>query len=207
MGYMKVRQLTQTSADLVKQALADLGSQGALSFVLDIRDNPGGYLTQAVDMASLFVKSGSIVQIETKDGKSVKSATGNVATDKPLVVLVNENTAAAAEVLAAALQENQRATLVGASTLGKGSVQVVRDLSFGGALRYTAACYLTPQGRTINDVGVTPDVSVGLGGEAGSDNQRSLGPGNRPVARAGVAPWRANGRIRDAAPAATRAAC
>ena len=159
---MKVRQLTQTSADLVKQALADLGSQGALSFVLDIRDNPGGYLTQAVDMASLFVKSGSIVQIETKDGKSVKSATGNVATDKPLVVLV------------AALQENQRATLVGASTLGKGSVQVVRDLSFGGALRYTAAYYLTPQGRTINDVGVTPDVSVGLGGEAGSDNQRSL---------------------------------
>ena len=98
----------------------------------------------------------------------------NVATDKPLVVLVNENTAAAAEVLAAALQENQRATLVGASTLGKGSVQVVRDLSFGGALRYTAAYYLTPQGRTINDVGVTPDVSVGLGGEAGSDNQRSL---------------------------------
>lgn len=169
-----MRQLTQTSADLVKQALADLGSQGALSFVLDIRDNPGGYLTQAVDLASLFVKSGSIVQIETKDGKSVKSATGNVATDKPLVVLVNENTAAAAEVLAAALQENQRATLVGASTLGKGSVQVVRDLSFGGALRYTAAYYLTPQGRTINDVGVTPDVSVGLGGEAGSDNQRSL---------------------------------
>ena len=173
-GYVKVRQLTQTSADLVKQALADLGSQGALSFVLDIRDNPGGYLTQAVDLASLFVKSGSIVQIETKDGKSVKSATGNVATDKPLVVLVNENTAAAAEVLAAALQENQRATLVGASTLGKGSVQVVRDLSFGGALRYTAAYYLTPQGRAINDVGVTPDVSVGLGGEAGSDNQRSL---------------------------------
>ena len=94
-------------------------------------------------MASLFVKSGSIVQIETKDGKSVKSATGNVATDKPLVVLVNENTAAAAEVLAAALQENQRATLVGASTLGKGSVQVVRDLSFGGALRYTACLLYT----------------------------------------------------------------
>ena len=173
-GYIKLKQITQNADDLVGKAIADLTAQGATSFVLDIRDNPGGYLTQAVDLASLFVKSGSIVQIETKDGKSVKSATGNVATDKPLVVLVNENTAAAAEVLAAALQENQRATLVGASTLGKGSVQVVRDLSFGGALRYTAAYYLTPQGRTINDVGVTPDVSVGLGGEAGSDNQRSL---------------------------------
>ncbi len=173
-GYIKVKQLTQNSSSLVKQALADLGAQGALSFVLDIRDNPGGYLTQAVDLASLFVKSGAIVQIETKDGKSVKSATGSVATDKPLVVLVNENTAAAAEVLAAALQESQRATLVGASTLGKGSVQVVRDLSFGGALRYTAAYYLSPQGRSFDGVGVTPDVSVGLGGDAGSDNQKNL---------------------------------
>ena len=110
-GYIKLKQITQNADDLVGKAIADLTAQGATSFVLDIRDNPGGYLTQAVDLASLFVKSGSIVQIETKDGKSVKSATGNVATDKPLVVLVNENTAAAAEVLAAALQENQRCLL------------------------------------------------------------------------------------------------
>lgn len=171
-GYIKVRQFTQTSASLVKEALADLSAEGALSFVLDIRDNPGGYLTQVVDTASLFVKSGSVVQIETKDGKSAKTATGNVATDKPLVLLVNENTAAAAEVLAAALQENQRATLVGTPTLGKGSVQVVRDLSFGGALRYTAAYYLTPQGRAINGVGVTPDVSVGLAEDSETDNQK-----------------------------------
>ena len=175
--------------------------------MLDIRDNPGGYLTQAVDMASLFVKSGSIVQIETKDGKSVKSATGNVATDKPLVVLVNENTAAAAEVLAAALQENQRATLVGASTLGKGSVQVVRDLELrrraalhGGLLPNPPGADHQRRGRDARRVG-------GPGRRGRQRQPEKPGPGNRPVARAGVAPWRANGRIRDAAPAATRAAC
>lgn len=173
-GYLTVKQLTQNSSELVKNAVIDLAAQGATSYVLDLRDNPGGYLTQSVDIASLFVKSGTIVQIQTKDGKSAKSATGNVATDKPLVVLVNGNTAAAAEVLAAALQENQRATLVGSSTLGKGSVQVVRELSFGGALRYTAAYYLSPQGRDINGVGVTPNVSVGLGSDATVDNQKSL---------------------------------
>ncbi|MEG0015567.1 MAG: S41 family peptidase [Gordonibacter sp.] len=173
-GYIKVKQLTQNSSGLVKQAIADLASRGALSYVLDLRDNPGGYLTQAVDMASLFVKSGTIVQIQTKDGKNAKSATGNVATDKPLVVLVNENTAAAAEVLAAALQESQRSTLVGTTTLGKGSVQVTRDLSFGGALRYTAAYYLSPQGRDINGVGIVPNVTVGLSGDASRDNQKSL---------------------------------
>ncbi|MEA5020566.1 MAG: S41 family peptidase [Gordonibacter sp.] len=173
-GYIKVKQLTQNSSGLVKQAIADLASKGALSYVLDLRDNPGGYLTQAVDLASLFVKSGTIVQIQTKDGNSAKAATGNVATDRPLVVLVNENTAAAAEVLAVALQENQRGTLVGTNTLGKGSVQVTRDLSFGGALRYTAAFYLSPQGRSINGVGVVPNVTVGLSGDAASDNQKSL---------------------------------
>ncbi len=172
-GYIKVKQLTQNSSSLVKQAITDLAAQGATSYVLDIRDNPGGYLTQAVDMASLFVKSGTIVQIQTKDGKNSKSATGNVTTDRPLVVLTNENTAAAAEVLAAALQESKRATLVGSTTLGKGSVQVVRELSFGGALRYTAAYYLSPQGRDINGIGVTPEIAVALAKDSG-DNQKSF---------------------------------
>ena len=171
-GYVKVRQLTQTSADLVKQALADLGSQGALSFVLDIRDNPGGYLTQAVDMASLFVKSGTIVKIQTKAEETSKTTSRPYVTEKPLVLLVNGKTSASAEVLAASLKDNQRATLVGSTTLGKGSVQVTRDLSFGGALRYTAAFYKSPLGHDIEGVGVTPDVMVGLA--EGEDNQKAL---------------------------------
>lgn len=172
-GYIQLRQVSQNASDLVKAALSDLDGQGAQAFVLDIRDNPGGYLTQAVDTASLFVRSGALVRIQTTEPQeSTKNATGTVATDKPLVVLVNGNTAASAEVLAAALQDNQRATLVGATTLGKGSVQVTRDLSFGGALRYTAAYYLSPLGHAIDGVGVVPDVQVGAADD--DDNQKAL---------------------------------
>lgn len=173
-GYVKLSQLTQGSSELVAKAVEDLQSQGVRSFVLDLRGNPGGYLTQAVDTASLFLKSGVVVQIETAEGTTTKNASGTVATALPLVVLVDQNTAAAAEVLAASLQDNQRATVVGQTTLGKGSVQVVRELSFGGALRYTAALYLTPLGHGINDVGVAPSVSVSAEGEPGSDPQKTV---------------------------------
>lgn len=159
-GYVKVRQFTQNSADLVRNAIVSLGAAGAESYVLDIRDCPGGYLSQAVDIASLFVKSGVVVQIQTNSSTTIKQASGDVATDKPLVVLVNGKTAAAAEVLAAALQDSGRASLVGSRTLGKGSVQVVRELSFGGALRYTAAYYKSPLGHDIDTVGISPDYYV-----------------------------------------------
>lgn len=161
-GYIKLKQITQNAADLVKNAVADLESQGATSFVLDIRDNPGGFLTQSVDIASLFVKSGTIVKIQTKAEETSKTTSRPYVTEKPLVLLVNGKTSASAEVLAASLKDNQRATLVGSTTLGKGSVQVTRDLSFGGALRYTAAFYKSPLGHDIEGVGVTPDVMVGL---------------------------------------------
>lgn len=172
-GVITLRQITGNSADLVRQAVEDLESQGAQAYVLDLRDVPGGYLSQAVEIANLFVRNGIIVQIQTTDGTSNRQASGETVTDKPLAVLVNGNTSAAAEVLAAALQDNQRATLVGQTTMGKGSVQVIRELSFGGALRYTAAYYLSPQGRSIDGLGVAPDVMVERS-EGGSDNQLSL---------------------------------
>ena len=156
----------------MKNAVADLESQGATSFVLDIRDNPGGFLSQSVDIASLFVKSGTIVKIQTKAEETSKTTSRPYVTEKPLVLLVNGKTSASAEVLAASLKDNQRATLVGSTTLGKGSVQVTRDLSFGGALRYTAAFYKSPLGHDIEGVGVTPDVMVGLA--EGEDNQKAL---------------------------------
>ncbi len=159
-GYVKVKQLTQNSAQLTQSALNDLQAQGARAFVLDLRDNPGGYLSQAVDLASLFMSSGTVVEIQTVDGQSAKAASGQPATNLPLVVITNKNTAAAAEVVAAALKESQRATLVGTTTLGKGSVQVLHELSYGGAIRYTAAYYLTPEGHAIDQVGVTPTVSL-----------------------------------------------
>lgn len=113
-----------------------------------------------MEIASLFIQSGTVVQIKSGDTTTTKTADGAEVTNLPLVVLVNEKTAGSAEVLASALQDSQRATVVGVQTQGKGSVQVMQPLSFGGALRYTAATYLSPSGRAIDGVGVTPDVVI-----------------------------------------------
>ena len=169
-GYVKVKQFTQNASSLVQSALADLTGRGANAFVLDLRDNPGGYLSQAVGLASLFMNSGNVVEVKTVDGQSAKTASGQPVTAAPLVVITNKNTAAAAEVVAAALKESQRGVLVGTTTMGKGSVQVLHELSFGGALRYTAAYYLTPEGHAIDQVGVTPEVLLDASGEG--DPQR-----------------------------------
>ncbi len=173
-GYIKVKQLTQNAAPLVQASITDLTAQGAQSFVLDIRDNPGGYLSQAVDLASLFMNGGTVVEVQTVDGNSAKAATGQPATAAPVVLLINKNTAAAAEVVAAALKESQRATLVGATTMGKGSVQVLYELKFGGALRYTAAYYLTPEGHAIDKVGVSPEVVVDSGEDGDAQMEYAL---------------------------------
>ncbi len=159
-GYIKLRQVTGNSAELVQSAVEDLAAQGAAAFILDLTDNPGGYLTQGLDIASLFVSSGVLVGIQTPDGTSTRTATGATITTLPLVVMTNGYTSGVSEVLAAALKDNQRATIVGQTTTGKGSVQVTRELSFGGAIRYTAAYYLTPNGREIKGVGVSPAVEV-----------------------------------------------
>ncbi len=173
-GYIRLRQFTQNADSLVRQAIDQLSGQGAKSFVLDLRDNPGGYLNKAVDVASLFVKSGVVVEIDTVDAQTTKQVSGNVSTDAPLVVLVNGNTAGSAEVLAAALRDSQRATLVGVNTMGRGSVQVTKPLSFGGALRYTAARYKSPSGYSIDGVGVSPDVVISLREGASTDNQKDI---------------------------------
>ena len=177
-GVVKVRQISSNAAELVDQATKSLVEQGAGAIVLDLRDNAGGYLTQAVDIASLFVNSGVLVQIQGNDGPATtKSAAGDAPyRDVPLVVVVNRYTAAAAEVLAASLQDNERADVVGETSMGKGSVQVVRELDFGGAVRYTAAYYLTPQGEPIDNVGIVPQVGVVNGeGEDGADSQLATG--------------------------------
>lgn len=171
-GYIKLKQLTQNASELVARAIQDLDAQGVSSYVLDLRNNPGGYLTQAVDVASLFVKSGVIVDVETAEGSSPKLASGKIATDKPLTVITNENTSAAAEVLAGALQDSGRAQLIGARTMGKGSVQVTRPLTFGGALRYTAGYYKTPLGKSIQGNGISPDITVGQNDEVADDEQK-----------------------------------
>ena len=174
-GYIRVRQLNRDSASLVSSAISKLTGKGAKAFVLDLRDCPGGYLTQAVELVSLFQGSGVVVQIQTKDNVTTRSATGSPLTTAPLAVLVNGNTAAAAEVVAASLQDNDRAVVVGQQTMGKGTVQMMRELSFGGAISYTAAEYLSPQGRNLDKAGVSPNVVAASGGsDATADIQLEL---------------------------------
>lgn len=168
-GYVKVRQLGSGSSALVSTAVRELAAQGARAYVLDLRDCPGGYLTEAVELASLFQGGGVVVQIQTAEGVTSRSASGSAITDAPLAVVVDGDTAAAAEVVAASLQDNDRAVVVGQSTMGKGTVQVMRELSFGGAVSYTAAEYLTPQGRSLDQTGVSPNVVAGTVSSDASD--------------------------------------
>lgn len=171
-GYIRIAQFTDNCASLVESAVGDLAGQGATSFVIDVRDNPGGYLTQSLDCASLFIQSGVLVGIETNEGVNTRTASGNTISTSPIVVLMNQYTCAAGEVFAAAMKDNQRATAIGQTTMGKGSVQVIRELTFGGAIRYTAAYYLTPAGQAINGVGIVPDIAVAAdAADPENDNQ------------------------------------
>ncbi|GAB4280810.1 MAG: S41 family peptidase [Coriobacteriia bacterium] len=160
-GYMRLLTFNTHAARDIRNAVEDLSERGAEGFILDLRDNPGGLLQSSVEVASLFVEEGLIVRVEERDGHPEEHfATGRTVTDAPLVVLVNENSASAAEIVAGALQDHGRAKLVGETTFGKGSVQTVEELSNGGAVKITTAHYLTPSGRSIHKVGLTPDVRV-----------------------------------------------
>jgi carboxyl-terminal processing protease len=160
-GYMRLMQFNAQATDEVRKAIAELDKKGAKGYVLDLRENPGGLLEQGVGVASLFIKSGPIVRVDQRNQpEEVSSATGNLATTKPLVVLVDADSASAAEILAGALQDYKRATLVGTKTYGKGSVQTVLPLANGGAVKLTIAHYLTPGRRVIDRKGLTPDIVV-----------------------------------------------
>jgi carboxyl-terminal processing protease len=164
-GYIRVYMFNAKAAEDIKKGIDELKAKGARGYVLDLRDNPGGLLSAGVDVTSLFVKgdtnNGIVVRVDER-GKPEKtySVTGNVATNAPLVVLINANSASASEIAAGALQDYGRATLVGVKSFGKGSVQTIEQLSNGGAIKLTTAHYLTPKKRVINHIGLTPDVVV-----------------------------------------------
>ncbi|EKD76458.1 MAG: hypothetical protein ACD_43C00107G0012 [uncultured bacterium] len=145
--------------------------------ILDLRNNPGGLLSECIKIASIFIDKGVIVSEQYSDGKTTPyQAVGEAALAQtpPLVVLVNEGSASAAEIIAGALQDNKRATLIGQTTYGKGSVQDYKEYADGSSLKLTVAKWLTPNGRTIDKIGITPDIEVELTAEdylAGRDPQ------------------------------------
>jgi carboxyl-terminal processing protease len=163
-GYVRITQFNNpTSADLAT-AVKDLREQGMQALVLDLRNNPGGLLNSAIDVAQLFVPRGDlIVYTQGRDGRRGQRYTArerNPWLDFPMAILINEGSASASEIVAGALQDHRRAILIGEKTFGKGSVQSVLPLDDGSALRITTAQYYTPSERVINERGIEPDIVV-----------------------------------------------
>ena len=165
-GYVRVSQFSETTARELSRAIDELQeSKGGLldGLVLDLRNNPGGVLDSAVDVTDLFLDSGVIVSAEGRsaDSRFTRSAHhGDVLDGAEIIVLVNKGSASASEIVAGALQDHGRATVVGTSTFGKGLVQTVMPLSKGRAIKLTTSRYFTPSGDSIHETGITPDVFV-----------------------------------------------
>jgi carboxyl-terminal processing protease len=160
-GYIRLKQFNATATKDMRQAVQDLEEKGDQGYVLALRSNTGGLLMASVEIARQWLNEGTIVSTKTRDGiQDVKRAIGRALTTKPMVVLVNEGSASASEILSGALQDNNRAVLVGQKTFGKGLVQSVRGLSDGSGMTVTIAKYLTPSGRDIHKHGIDPDVTA-----------------------------------------------
>lgn len=176
-AYVQLNTFGDTTTDELKSTLKDLMAQNPKGLILDLRNNGGGYLNTAVEVASQFIDKGAVLYEKYGDGtlKEYDATSGGLALDIPMVVLVNEGSASASEIVAGALQDDARAKLVGVTTYGKGSVQEWLPLSDNqGAVRITIAKWLTPLKRTIHKLGLTPDVVVKITKEdiaAGRDPQ------------------------------------
>lgn len=162
-GYIRLKQFNANAAKDMAAAVKDLESKQVQGYVLDLRSNPGGLLMASIAIARQWLDEGIIVSTKTRDGiQDTKRANGRALTKRPLVILVNEGSASASEILSGALQDNKRAVLVGQKTFGKGLVQSVRGLSDGSGMTVTIAKYLTPSGRDIHKHGIDPDVAAKL---------------------------------------------
>ena len=161
-AHIRLTDFNADTAQKMSRVIEEELSSGAEGLIIDVRDNPGGLLSSAVDVVSQFLESGLIVYTIDGSGnqKNHNVRKGGVATDIPMVVLANEFSASASEVLVGALQDHQRATVVGTTTFGKGSVGILRRLSNGGGVTITVSRFFTPSGRLIQDNGLEPDFEV-----------------------------------------------
>ena len=167
-GYIRITPFTEQTTDGLKKAISDLTSQlGAdkiKGFVIDLRNNPGGLLDQAISVSDAFLDKGEIVSTRGRNAEETQrfnARPGDLTKGKPIVVLINGGSASASEIVAGALQDQKRATLVGTRSFGKGSVQTIMPLGAGnGALKLTTARYFTPSGRSIQAKGIEPDIKV-----------------------------------------------
>ena len=211
-GYIRITQFNQQTFDGVQKAIAkfrdDPGSDKLKGYILDLRNNPGGLLTQSIEVVNAFVDHGEIVSTRGRTADQAQEYMARAGADlsqgKPLVVLINGGSASASEIVSGALQDLKRATLIGTRSFGKGSVQTVLSLGENGALKLTTARYYTPSGRSIQAKGIEPDIKVrenipdDLRGKVDSRGEASLtghlknGEDEKTGSEAYVPPDRAN---------------
>jgi carboxyl-terminal processing protease len=166
-GFIRITQFNEQTNENLKKALAEITAQTGdklKGFVIDLRNNPGGLLDQAISVSDAFLDSGEIVSTRGRNADQTQrfnARSGDLAKGKPIIVLINGGSASASEIVAGALQDHRRATVIGTRSFGKGSVQTIIPLGSGnGALRLTTARYFTPSGRSIQAKGISPDIEV-----------------------------------------------
>lgn len=177
-GYIRLTQFQENSTDEVKKALENLDKKGAKGIIIDLRNNGGGLLTEAIGIGSVFLPAGkSVVYTKDRSNQETHYKTKRLSyreSKKPIVVIVNGYSASASEILAGALQDYGRAVVLGETTFGKASVQSIIEMADGSAMKLTTARYYTPKGRSIQGVGIEPDIEVALGKIEYDDNKHVL---------------------------------
>lgn len=168
-GYIKIDEFSGSALEEYQQAVAQLQEQGMQAMILDLRDNPGGFVDYAVEIADELLPKATIISVRDKNGNEKQYTSDSKSMDFPMAVLVNQNSASASEILTVALKENQRAAIIGEKTYGKGIIQSHFNLSWGGYLKLTTASYYSPNGNAIHEVGVMPDIEVFLPEEIQND--------------------------------------
>src|SRR3954470_13059736 len=186
-GYIRMPGFNEQTADGLEKAVRDLKKQigpGIKGYVLDLRNNPGGLLDQAIQVSDDFLGAGEIVSTRGRhpeDTQRYDAKGGDITEGKPVVVLINGGTASASEIVSGALQDHRRATVIGMTSFGKGSVQTIIPLGEGGgALRLTTARYYTPSGHSIQATGILPDVAVSQGDDDDAASKLRLAEANLP---------------------------
>ena len=160
MGYIRITMFSETTGKDFAQKIAELEEQGMRSLILDLRNNPGGLIDQSVKVADLLVPKGPVVSVIGKDGSRETFQATSEKESRPLIVLVNNGSASASEIVAGAIQDRGAGTLVGTKTFGKGSVQRLVPLDKDSAVKITIAEYHTPKDRSIHGKGIVPDIVV-----------------------------------------------
>jgi len=163
-GYLRLTSFNENSSNQIKDKIKEFNKDKNIeNYILDLRNNPGGLLSQAIKISDFFLENGEIVSTKSKrkyENRKWFAKKGDLLNDNTMIVLINYGSASAAEIVAGALQDHKRAILIGESSYGKGSVQSIIPLKNDGAIRLTVSKYYLPSGKSISDVGVTPDIVV-----------------------------------------------